>query len=99
MSLENTVGNIVRGMAVASSLYSIGCGTTIHVEKGGAWHDCNTNEDYPQRHPCYASIEQYRRQQAAVSPRTTFSPGESSGRDFTDRAYGERRGGQWRCRR
>lgn len=86
MSLENIVGNIVRGIVVASSLYTAGCGTNLHIQKGDVWYNCNTNEDYPSEHPCYAEIEAYKERMAAASVSTAFSRDEctSSSGCFSD---------------
>lgn len=107
MALENILGNMVRGIAVVSSLYMAGCGTTIrtpvHTPQGEIWYDCNTNEDYPQRHPCYAQVKAYNARMAASSPPTTSSPRNFSGMGAQERRefYGgePREKGHWECPR
>ncbi len=88
MTLEKTIGNLLRGIVVVSSLYTTGCGTTIHTQRGEVWYDCNTNEDYPAGHPCDAEVKSYNARMAASSPPTTSSPSYFSGME----RYGGYRG-------
>ena len=98
MSLENTVGNILRGIAVASSLYMTGCGTTIRIrDPEKVWYDCNTNEDYPQGHPCYAEVEAYKARMATASASTASSGDDKITRDTRDNTT--QKSGHYVCKR
>ncbi len=77
--------------SIALAISMAGCGTTIqhYNSRRDVWYECNTRNEYPQKHPCFKVIREHRAaQQNYSSPSSSLTNYE---RDSSHESWRQRR--------